>query len=297
MSVPHPADERGAVVILVLLLTLSILGMAALVVDVGGMLDERRQLQNGADAGALAVAHSCALGTCQASLAAGLADGNAHDGAANVDSVVTTMATRQVKVATSTRGGTGGTILPYAFAQVLTGVSGKTVHAAATATWAPLNQGVAVPLAISQCDVDALGISSVVSVIMFHSGGPCAGPDTSGAFGWLDRACPSTITVGDQVSADPGNSGLRDCLRPRLGTDVLVPVFDQVTGTGTNALYRIVGFAMFHLTGYRFPSDASSPRPCSSPDTCIAGNFVRYVTAGSPGTGTNFGVSTVALVS
>jgi hypothetical protein len=78
---------------------------------------------------------------------------------------------------------------------------------------------------------------------------------------------------------------------------VLVPVFDRVTGTGSNARYSIVGFAMFHLTGYRFPSDASSPRPCNSPDTCIAGNFVRYVTAGPAGTGTNFGVSTVALVS
>ena len=38
-----------------------LVGMAALVVDVGAVVEEKRQLQNGADAAALAVAQSCAL--------------------------------------------------------------------------------------------------------------------------------------------------------------------------------------------------------------------------------------------
>lgn len=307
-STAHPAarrprataaapGEQGAVIVLVLLATMVIFAMAALVIDVGRLLDERRQLQNGADAAALGVAHSCALGGCQPNLAAGLANGNARDDATNVDSVTTSLSPRRVTAVTSTRTAGGSTILPYAFAQALTGTPGKTLHATAVATWGPPRVANAIPLAISQCDVQTLGISTVVSVLNFHGSGTCAGLDTAGAFGWLDGGCPSTFSAGALVSADVGASGLKDCLRARLNTDVMVPVFDTVTGTGTDARYHIVGFAMLHLTGYRFPADASSPRPCNSPDTCIAGYFIRFVTTGTPGPGPDFGVETVALVS
>ncbi len=49
-------DERGAMVIFLAAFSVVMIGMAALVIDVGSLLDEKRQLQNGADAGALAVA-------------------------------------------------------------------------------------------------------------------------------------------------------------------------------------------------------------------------------------------------
>ena len=40
----------------------ALIGMAAFAIDVGALYGERRQLQSGADAGALAVAEDCALG-------------------------------------------------------------------------------------------------------------------------------------------------------------------------------------------------------------------------------------------
>ena len=43
-----------------------LLGLGAMVIDVGQLYQERAELQNGADAAALAVAKSCALGTCAA---------------------------------------------------------------------------------------------------------------------------------------------------------------------------------------------------------------------------------------
>src|SRR5947208_3628329 len=57
--------DRGAVagLVAVLLSTGVLLGMAALSVDVGQLYAERRQVQNGADAAALAVAVSCAAST------------------------------------------------------------------------------------------------------------------------------------------------------------------------------------------------------------------------------------------
>jgi Flp pilus assembly protein TadG len=57
-------DERGVVAVIVaILLGAGVLtGMVALVLDVGQIYQERAELQNGADAAALGVAKSCALG-------------------------------------------------------------------------------------------------------------------------------------------------------------------------------------------------------------------------------------------
>jgi Flp pilus assembly protein TadG len=59
-------DERGgiAVIVAVLIGAGVLLGMAALTVDVGRIYQNRAELQNGADAGALAVAKSCVSGNC-----------------------------------------------------------------------------------------------------------------------------------------------------------------------------------------------------------------------------------------
>ncbi len=72
-------DERGAVAVLVaLLIGCGVLtGMAALVVDVAQIYQERAELQNGADAAALGVAKSCALGICDPTVAQQYANGNA----------------------------------------------------------------------------------------------------------------------------------------------------------------------------------------------------------------------------
>src|SRR5262249_58805836 len=59
-------DDRGAIGIMVAVLLGGgvLLGMAALVVDVGQIYQNRAELQNGADAGALAVARQCGLNNC-----------------------------------------------------------------------------------------------------------------------------------------------------------------------------------------------------------------------------------------
>ena len=82
-------DDRGAVAVLVAMLlgTGVLLGMAALVVGVGQVYAERAQLQNGADAAALAVAKSCALGSCDQGLAERYAAENSSSGSAEAESV------------------------------------------------------------------------------------------------------------------------------------------------------------------------------------------------------------------
>ena len=72
-------DERGAIGVLVAVLLAGgvLTGMGALVVDIGQLYQVRAEQQNGADAGALGVAKSCALGLCDPSVAAGYANANA----------------------------------------------------------------------------------------------------------------------------------------------------------------------------------------------------------------------------
>lgn len=56
--------DDGAVAVIVALLSVALLGFTALVVDVAVLYQERRQLQNGADAAALSVGQGCAAGAC-----------------------------------------------------------------------------------------------------------------------------------------------------------------------------------------------------------------------------------------
>lgn len=282
--------------------TVVMVGMAALVVDVGALRDEQRQLQNGADAAVLAVAQSCARAACDAALAPGLADANAQDREAAVDSV-TYPAANRVRVVTSSRSNGGRTtILPSSFAQVFSGVAGTTVRASASAAWGPPSSARSLPLAVSECDLARYRLTSGPAVLLFKKNPGCEGSaDAPGSFGWLDAGCPDAtpapISIGPGVPGDPGASGPKGCLDSSLDKDVLLPVYGAVTMAGGKRSYTIVGFAALHLTGWSFPGDKSSPPPCGSSETCIAGTFIKYVTTSETGGGSDFGVSRVFLVS
>lgn len=62
------SDDSGAVAVIVAVLAVAVFGFAALAIDVGALYQERRQLQNGADAAALSVAQGCAEGACDAAI-------------------------------------------------------------------------------------------------------------------------------------------------------------------------------------------------------------------------------------
>ena len=87
-------DERGAVgtVFAILLAGGVLLGMLAIVVDVGRLYAEREELQSGADAAAIAVAQECARDdspagcpeTDMVAIAKTLGNFNARDGRTNI---------------------------------------------------------------------------------------------------------------------------------------------------------------------------------------------------------------------
>ena len=175
-------DERGAVVILVAMLLGGgvLLGMGALVVDVGLLYQERAELQNGADAAAIGVAKSCALGACNPAVAVGYADANASrltGGTAGISLVCGSMGmvscpassgtrtdcppppvgVNYVNVYTSTRTASGSTLLPPVFAATLPGNSsykGTTVRACAQAEWGAPSAATTVAVTTPACEWD-----------------------------------------------------------------------------------------------------------------------------------------------
>jgi len=294
----RPGDEQGAVIVLMVGFAVAIVGMAALVIDVGSILDEKAQLQNGADAAALAVASNCATSggtSCDTSVAGGLANSNSRDNNSSV-SVTTNISTKIVTATTTTKTGTSS-ILPYYFGQALTGVKGRTHTATASASWENAGAAYVLPFAISPCNKAQLTIG-VPIVINVNSFGVCPAHLSSGGFGWLDMACQTIGYVDTWVNVDNGRSG-PNCLHPLQNTVVLLPVTDNVTGTGTSAKYHLIGFAALQLSGWYMPGDHSTPTISCNSNTCIAGTFVNFVatnTLGGSG-GTDFGVYRVFLKS
>ncbi len=180
-------DDAGAVATLVAILLVSgvIMGMLAFSVDLGQMFSERRELQNGADAGALAVAQDCAAGKpCDSGISASstagrYANSNAKDNFSQVTNVCGSGSssllpcaavsgsvydcpappaspTKYVQVHTNTLLSNGSTLLPPVFSRLLPGNSsyqGKRVTACAQVAWGPPKSlATTLPVTISLCE-------------------------------------------------------------------------------------------------------------------------------------------------
>ncbi len=176
-SAPSSPD-RGAVLVLVALIMTTLLGVGALTIDLGALYSERRQLQNGADAAALAVAQDCAQGSClnSTSTAKNYADLNSHDGVSGIDYVCGSApgaspalaactdpappavngASGWVQVRTSTLEKDGGTRVKFLLAPIMNSVTDKNVTAKATVAWGPAGSASVIPLVFSECQYAGL---------------------------------------------------------------------------------------------------------------------------------------------
>lgn len=335
-------DEEGATAVVVALSLIVLFGFGALAIDVGQIYQERRELQNGADAAVLAAAQDCAdpatAATCVTTTLAGncmvttaalqsrideYANANANDGASSA--CVADLGPDHITVETETLSGGNG-FLTHWLAGVI-GTPTSTVTARATARWGVFGGGTTLPLTFSVCEwqdmvsFDAAGVPILPSareVITFHTqtdkSDECIGPagqDSPGGFGWLypeDDKCQALVDADANVDGDTGNDTPSECdsthLESLLGETVLVPIFGSVSGTGSNTVYEIIGFAGFVIDGYRFtgkPADYSRPfpgAPCKSPDVCISGVFASYTAYGdeiAPPGSNDFGATVVVL--
>lgn len=324
------SGQEGGIAVIVAGTLVVLLGLSVLVLDVGNLYWERRQLQNGADAAALAAAQDIVTGNGGSAYetARRYADANNPRGAYVrppshgdpgfvVDTNSVTVTTRTGSYASE---GTLNSIL----AGVL-GFDRYANNASATASWGTSGSGTTIPLIMSLCEWNLLtnnlgpaALPTGVQTVYFHGTGPasanaCGGPanqDYPGGFGWLDLdgggTCTATVSMG-LVPGSTGNSPPGPASGPctyayfstLVGQEVLMPIHTEVVGgSGNNAVYTVVGFAAFEVTGYRFGgSQTAGAVPCSNPDRCIGGRFVNYYDLGGQpqGGGQDFGAYVIGL--
>ncbi|MBG6182285.1 hypothetical protein IWX65_000214 [Arthrobacter sp. CAN_A214] len=290
------------------------LGFAALAVDVGMLYSEKAQLQNGADAAALGIAQTCAKTPasihCSSSsaVATELANLNSLDGLGTVESVA--LSANTVTVTTSAKeAGRSDNRVSLFFAQAL-GISSAEVGAHSGAEWgSPLAGTAPFPLAFSICQVQGQ-IGGSMQLLQSHGNdanldcnyGP-SGAVVPGGFGWLNRSpgqCGAFVSVAELSGSDTGNDAPNICgptmtswmnqLQEGQQVTLLLPVFNNVEGTGTSAQYSIVSFAAYDLLGWRLSGGNSTPDvfrstatengstfSCNGNCRGIIGRFVKYV--------------------
>lgn len=312
MKLASPEDnERGVAGVIVAVMMVVLIGAGAVAVDVGQIYVERAQLQNGADAGALAVARSCQAGSCDATLADGLANENSNDGASEVMDVE--IAASQVTVTTATKNGTSS-FLSNMFSNAL-GADPVTVGAKSTASWGGPGAGPsALPLTFAPCQFD---VGGGLHTILTHGTETCvsdsnpSGAAVPGGFEWLTPdtgACSATV-----FPDDPDTSGVVDpyamtktglsmptacktVIASYLDTVVLFPVFSHTAGTGAGAKYYIKGYAAFLLVGYSFPGmEAGDQTGLSGSKRGVRGKFVEFVADPTTYTGGGYSDGGVSL--
>lgn len=293
--------EDGVAGVLVVVMMLVLIGAGAMAVDVGQIYAERGQLQNAADAGALAVADSCAKApACDPSLAAPLANGNSLDGKSTVVSVDTTSVAGEVTVTTKTKNGANdGPSLSKLFASAL-GAPAVTVGASATVKLKYPTKGVTVlPLAFAPCEFIDDGLPHLIQT----QGGAkdCNGKNPSnqiipGGFAWLQpdssTGCTVTAEVGQWSFTSAGAAVPNGCIdlfdptkNPSLaGSTVALPVYKYTCAgmagfscTGSGVEYYIEKWAGFKIEAWNLTGQAKyDPLNKITSGKGIYGTFVGY---------------------
>jgi Flp pilus assembly protein TadG len=301
-------NERGQSLVITVVVLVSLLGMAALVLDVGSWYRAKRNLQGTVDAAALAGAQALPDTPGSATgLANQYATTNAPDLATkdvSISSNITPNDRIQVHVTRPA---------PGFFARVL-GIDSVQVGATASAQ----SEGMAQARYVAPITVKN------THPMLGGPGCPCYGPDNEttlplgktgapGAFDMLNLTGDPQGTVGASTLADWiangygdylglgdyfsdsgakwNNSTIQSALTSRFGTELLFPVYDTLSGSGSNATYHIIAWAAFHLESVTANGSGGS----------ITGYFTEVVWDGIPATtagggGPNLGAHTVQLV-
>ena len=301
-------NERGQTLVISVLVLVVLCGMAAAVLDVGSWFRGQRAAQAAADAAALAGAHALpydpGLATTYAADYATKNDGGLH----NVTFSSKTVANDTVNVRIRRHA-------PGFFAKVF-GIDSVTVSARASAKAANLSSARWVaPIVVNEkhpmlkCTPKPC-FGTGTELDYYHLKDSGTQNDGAGSFGFINLdpsdSNPGTSTMGDWIrrgfsgymplgnyearSGNPFSSGsIEGSLSDRVGTEILFPVYRQLTGTGSNAQYEIIGWVGFHLTGYDLHG---STEKLYGHFTQVIWEGIQSETASQP----DFGARAIALI-
>ena len=309
----HRSDEAGQVIVFVVALLLVIVGMAALVVDVGSWFRVQRHLQTAADAGALAGAQN--LPTDQSGAAA-TAVSYAQTNYSGIPAPTVTFpnpGTIDVVAQTTAPGVLAKiygsvfntvTVRAHARAQVSVPSMLKNVapvavkNTAACASTNPGCYGQTVRLTFEESNV----ASSTIGLINLtcHSTASTACGSSSGIGGsqlqdWIENGYPDALPVNEWYGVKTGETvgPVKHGFENMVGKPLFFPVFDQVTSSGPNYFFHVIGWAAFviHPGGITWGPQGRE----------LVGHFATFLAtdlaAGNPLTGTtDFGVHVITLI-
>jgi Flp pilus assembly protein TadG len=290
LRVQVTACERGQVALLSVVWMVVLLGLAGLVIDVGSWFLSQRQLQAQADASALAGAQSLPQDT---SAAGGLAQQYAtKNGFTLPTSGITITGTNAPNDSITVDVDKGA---PTFFSKLF-GI--QTVPVTATATARSDLMGAAkwvAPITVN-----------ITHPMLSGQGCPCFGQDTTlplsrlsapGAFGlldldngkgngastlgsWIQNGYDGYLPLGDYSSntgAKFNSADVQSALTARVGTVLMFPVYDTLTGNGTNAVYHIIAWVGFRLSGFDVQGNSGT----------LSGSFTEITWEGIPASSGN----------
>ena len=306
-------SERGQTAVLTVVFLASLLGMAALVLDVGSWMRAQRATQAAADASALAAAQALPDSPAQADVLAASYLGKNGGGTATVTfaSKNTASDTVTVRVERNTPG----------FFAKLFGVDSVYVSAKATARASGLDQAKWVaPIVVNikhpklNCgfsggkQVPCFGDETELVLEHLHSpgSGDAAGSfalinldrSDSGSVGgstlgdWINRGFDQYMPLGEYTSvpsAKFNDSHVKGALDFRMNDVLLFPIYKTITGSGSNAIYDVVGWVGFKVTGFHAGGSTGK----------VFGSFTKVIWEGissESGGGLNYGVRAIQLV-
>ena len=302
------SSDRGQATVLTLVFMVVLLGMAALVLDIGSWYRADRAAQSTADAAALAGAQALPYNPANAgTLAVQYGDKNGGGVKGSDVSVTSGLGPNDTITVHLTRPATG------VFSKLF-GVNSVTVGAHATARAslmqqaqyiAPIGVNLKHPKLKGTVTCPCFGTGNPTTLPLGKTGAPGAfdllnvdgshggtGPQTLGD--WILKGYSGYLPIGAYLS-DPGakwnSSPVQDALQQRLGTNLLFPVYDQLVGSGANATYHVVGWVGFHLTGFTASGSSGS----------ITGYFTEVIWDGiesttSDGSNPDLGARVVKLI-
>jgi secretion/DNA translocation related TadE-like protein len=306
MNARNARIERGQATVLTLIFLVVLLGMAALVLDLGSWYRADRDTQSTADAAALAGAQALPDDTGQAS---NLASSYASKNGSGLESVNFSSSygpndTIKVTVKKPANG---------VFTKLF-GVNSVNVGSKATARTALISSAKYVaPIVVRNIHPKLLGTvgcpcftpANVTTIPLGRNGAPGAfdllnldgsrGGTSPGILAdWMLKGYDGYLDIG-QYYSDPGakwdSSQMHSALDQRIGTTLLFPVYDDLIGNGSNAQYHVIGWVGFHLLSYEARGSSGS----------ITGYFTEVIWSGlqaTSGSGQppNFGARSVQLI-
>jgi Flp pilus assembly protein TadG len=301
-------NERGQALVLTVLALVVLLGMAALVLDVGAWFHQKRQLQATADAVVLAGAQLLPddPGGAQAQA---VAYGNKNEGGvAAADVTISSSNSANDTIAVHAKKSNDGI-----FSRVLGVVSVDIAARAKARVGSPQQALYVAPMVVScahpliqNCnggnspqfkvpttlDFDPMGAPGAFGMLNLDGQNGTVG--TSDEAAWILKGFNKYLGLGDYKS-DPGakfsSQNVRGALDQRIGTVLLFPVFRVLGGQGQQAVYEIMGWIGFYLQSYTVNGN----------NAVLNGYFTQYIAQGiqaasGQGSPLSFGVRTVQLI-